>query len=196
MWVPPARGRQRYPVGMSPARAGRSPGRILCPWVLCLGTTLLVAAGCATSIGGASSGRGRSVVNPGQQSNTGWPFWPQKMRVHPLSQFVKDRHTGNLLLETRIEFSDPYGHICKAYGELVIVLHDADPSHFDEKEIGSWAEDLTDLEQNQVFYDDVTGTYLFRLEIEGMTVPDESELQVLFHSADGAMLQGTYVLQK
>ncbi len=196
MPVPPTRGRQRYPVRMSATRARRSPGRILCPWFLCLGAIVLVAAGCATGTGGAASGGGGSVVNPGQRSNTGWPFWPQKMWVHPLSQFVKDRHTGNLLLEARIEFSDPYGHTCKAYGEVVIALHDADPSHFDEREIGSWAEDLTDLGQNQVFFDDVTGTYLFRLEIEGMAVPDESELQVLFHSADGAVLQDAYVVQK
>ena len=164
--------------------------------VLWLGTIVLVASGCATSTGGASSGGGRSVVNPGQRSNTGWPFWPQQMRVHPLSQFVKDRQTGNFLLEVRLEFSDPYGHTCKAFGEVVIALRDASPSHFDEKEIASWAEDLTDLEQNQVFFDDVTGTYLFRLEIEGMTVPDESELQVLFHSADGSVLQDAYVVQK
>ena len=181
---------------MSALRPRRSPGRVLCPWALCLGTILLVEAGCATSTGRASSGGGGSVVNPGQRSNTGWPFWPQQMRVHPLSQFVKDRQTGTFLLEARIEFSDPYGHTCKAYGEVVIALHDADPSHFDDREIASWAEDLTDLEQNQVFFDDVTGTYLFRLEIEGMTVPDESELQVVFHSADGAVLQGTYVVQK
>ena len=169
--------------------------RILSPWVLCL-VVLLVAPGCATSSGGASSGGRRAVVNPGQRSNEGWPFWPQQMRVHPLSQFVKDRQTGNFILEVRIEFSDPYGHTCKAYGEVVIALHDADPLHFDEKEIGSWAEDLTDLELNQVFFDDVTGTYLFRLEIEGMTVPDECELQVLFDAADGAMLQGSYVVRK
>ncbi|TDJ58260.1 MAG: hypothetical protein E2O40_01700 [Planctomycetota bacterium] len=181
---------------MSAPRVWTSPGRILCPWVLLLGPMLLIAAGCATSSGGASSGGGKSVVNPGQQSNTGWPFWPQKMRVHPLSQFVKDRHTGNFLLEARVEFSDPYGHICKAYGEVVIALYDANPSHFEENEIGSWAEDLTDLDQNQIFFDDVTGTYLFRLEIEGMSVPDASELQILFHSADGSVLQDSYVVQK
>ncbi len=181
---------------MSATRARRSPGRILCPWFLCLGAFVLVAAGCATGTGRAASGGGGSVVNPGQRSNTGWPFWPQRMRIHPLSQFVKDRQTGNFLLEARIEFIDPYGHTCKAYGEVVIALHDANPSHFDAKEIGSWAEDLTDLEQNQVFFDDVTDTYLFRLEIEGMAVPDESELQVLFHSADGAVLQDAYVVRK
>jgi hypothetical protein len=173
-----------------------SHARILCPWVLCLGPMLMVAVGCSTSPGGGSSGGGKRVVNPGQQTNTGWPFWPEKMRVHPLSQFVKDRQTGNFLLEARVEFSDPYGHTCKAYGDVVIALHDANPSHFEDKEIGSWAEDLTDLDQNLVFFDDVTGTYLFRLEIQGMTVPDDSELQVLFHSADGSVLQDTYVVQK
>jgi hypothetical protein len=172
-------------------------GRILFRRVLFLGPMLLlVAAGCATSSGGASSGGGKSVVNPGQRSNTGWPFWPQQMRIHPLSQFVKDRQTDNFLLEARLEFSDRYGHTCKAYGDVVIALHDANPSHFEDKEIGSWAEDLTDLDQNQVFFDDVTGTYLFRLEIEGMIVPDESEIQVLFQSADGAVLQDTYVVEK
>ncbi len=175
---------------MPAACHNKSLGRVLC---LCL--MLLIPAGCATSPGGSSSGGGSTVVNPGQRSNTGWPFWPQQMRIHPLSQYVKDRQTGNFILEARVEFSDPYGHTSKAYGEIVIALHNARPS-LDDKEIAGWAEDLTDLQQNLVFFDDVTGTYLFRLETEGMAVPDESELRVIFHSADGVMLQDAYVVQK
>lgn len=187
---PPARGRQGYPAGMAAPRLLRSLGRALC---LC--AILLIPAGCATT-GGTGSGGGSTTVNPGQRSSTGWPFWPQHMRIHPLSQFVKDRQTGNPLLEARIEFSDAYGHTCKAYGEIVIALHNADPADFDEPEIATWPEDLTNLELNDVFFDDVTGTYLFRLEIEDRTVPAEAELRVIFHSADGTMMQDTYVVHK
>ena len=183
------RARHPYPDGM-PARLNRSLGP-----ALGLAAILLLQAGCATTPGRSSAGGGTPVVNPGQQSNTGWPFWPQVMRIHPLSQFVKDRQTGHFLLEVRVEFSDPFGHTSKAYGEIVIALHDARPA-FDDNEIAGWTEDLTDLQENQVFFDDVTGTYLFRLEIEDLDLADESEIRIIFHSADGAMLQDAYVVQK
>ena len=70
----------------------------------------------------------------------------------------------------------------------------SDSEQFAAQEIAKWLEDLTDLELNQVYFDDVTGTYLFRLKIEDVTLPPESELRAIFHSADGMRLRDEYVI--
>lgn len=163
--------------------------------VLCLCAGLLTQAGCVTNGSGVGTGSHAAMMTDGGQAiDTGWPFWPRRMRVHPLSQFVTDRATGKLLIEARIEFSDGYGHTCKAFGQIVIALHDADRSQFTAQEIAKWPEDLTDLDLNEVYFDDVTGTYLFRLEIQDITLPPESELRAIFHSADGMRLRAEYVI--
>lgn len=166
--------------------------------VLCLCAGLLAQAGCVTNGPGVGVGSHAAMTNMagdgGPAIDTGWPFWPRHMRVHPLTQFVEDRRTGDLLIEARIEFSDGYGHPCKAFGQIVIALHDADSEQFTAQEIAKWPEDLTDLELNQVYFDDITGTYLFRLKIEDITLPPESELRAIFRSADGMRLRDEYVI--
>ncbi len=163
--------------------------------VLCLCAGLLTQAGCVSNGSSVGTGSHAAMMNDGgQATDTGWPFWPRRMRVHPLSQFVTDRATGKLLIEARIEFSDGYGHTCKAFGQIVIALHDADRSQFTAQEIAKWPEDLTDLDLNEVYFDDVTGTYLFRLEIQDITLPPESELRAIFHSADGMRFRDEYVI--
>lgn len=162
---------------------------------LCLCAGLSIPAGCASNGSGPGNRSDAAMMTDGGQAiDTGWPFWPRHMRIHPLSQFIEDRQTGDVLIEARIEFSDGYGHPCKAFGRIVIALHDADRSQFAAQEIAKWPEDLTDLELNQVYFDDVTGTYLFRLEIADITLPAESELRAIFHSADGMRLRDEYVI--
>jgi len=118
------------------------------------------------------------------------------MRIHPLTQFMNDRQTGKLMIEARVEFFDPYGHTCKAFGQIEIALHDAEPDQFNANPIGTWPEDLTDLELNDIYFDDVTGTYLLRLQIaQDMEVPQKAELRAAYLSADGRRLQATYVIQ-
>lgn len=162
---------------------------------LCLWAGLSIQAGCASNGSGPGNRSDAAMMTDGGQAiDTGWPFWPRHMRIHPLSQFIEDRQTGDVLIEARIEFSDGYGHLCKAFGQIVIALHDADRSQFAAQEIAKWPEDLTDLELNEVYFDDVTGTYLFRLEIADITLPAESELRAIFHSADGMRLRDEYVI--
>jgi hypothetical protein len=123
-----------------------------------------------------------------------WPFWPQRMRVHPLSQFVTDRSSGERLIEVRIEFTDTNSNTSKAVGLMDIELHDGDAPPQSEP-ITRWTADLWDLEVNSERYDDVTRTYLFSLRIEDHPVPATPELRVYFLSADGGRLQAAYRLK-
>ena len=101
-----------------------------------------------------------------------------------------------LMIEARVEFLDPYGHTCKAFGQIEIALHDADPEQFNASQVGTWPEDLTDLELNEIYFDDVTGTSLLRLEInEDMEVPQQALLRAAYQSADGRRLQAAYVIR-
>ncbi len=156
--------------------------------------------GCASSSnpGRVPSGDRRepNFPNLGNVGDGSWPFWPQRVRVHPLTQFVTDRKTGHELLEVRIEFFDGWGHTCKAFGGIVIEIYDA--KNFDAKAAVSWSDDheldLANLQINSERYDDVTRTYLFSLEVEDQPIPEDAELRVYFQSGDGARLQAAYLL--
>jgi hypothetical protein len=151
------------------------------------------ATGCASS---GSNTRGRDpALRQTRITDAEWPFWPYRMRIHPLSHFVKDRDSGDLLIETRIEFEDAEGNTCKGVGLIGIELYSADVEQFVSSEaISSWSTDLGDLDVNRDHYDDVTRTYLFRLEVEDVDLPDQPELRAYFTSRDGAHLQATYKL--
>ena len=83
----------------------------------------------------------------------------------------------------------------KGSGLIDIELYNADVEQFVSSEaISSWSTDLGDLDVNRDHYDDVTRTYLFRLEVEDVDVPDQPELRTYFTSRDGAHLQATYKL--
>ena len=124
-----------------------------------------------------------------------WPLWPQRMRIHPLSQFVTNKSSGEVLIEARIEFVDAYGDTCKAVGLIDIDLHDADAARYTSEAITSWNADLWDLEINNDLYDDVTRTYLFRLQLDEHPIPLEPELRAYFLSGDGKRLQAMYRLR-
>ena len=71
-----------------------------------------------------------------------WPFWPRTMRIHPLSQVVTDRKSGELIIEARVEFLDEHGHTSKALGQLRIDLHAAGASGDELRPLTSWVIDL------------------------------------------------------
>ena len=182
--LPPPPG---YPARMM---LGRVRTRRLRALLMC--TCILVAAaagGCVTS---GPDGHRDSPPRNYRVADGEWPFWPQRMRIHPLSHFVKDRSSGDLLLEVRIELFDPEGDTCKAVGRMDIDLFDADAAKFMAEAVGSWTTDLSDLEVNQAHYDEVTRTYLFRLEVAEVPVPELPELRAYFTSGDGRHLQATY----
>ena len=164
--------------------------------VLCLIAVLGIQMGCATRKAQWDTSHDKNPTTVGPLTDTNWPFWPYDMRIHPLTQFMNDRQTDKLMIEARLEFLDPYGHTCKAFGQIEIALHDADTDQFNANPVGIWPEDLTDLELNEIYFDDVTGTYLLRLEIsEEMEVPQQALLRAAYLSADGRRLQAEYVIR-
>ena len=155
------------------------------------------AGGCAGStVPSIEAGDGPNrEPPPGRKVGPGapWPYWPQRMRVHPLSQLTRDRSTGETIIECRIEFIDPDGDTCKAVGIVDIELHDGDlpPG---SKPMAAWAADLWDPEVNRERYDEVTRTYLFSLQIDEQQLPMSPQLHVFVLAADGKQLQAAYAL--
>lgn len=117
-----------------------------------------------------------------------WPYWPRRMRIHPLTQLATDRDTGHLLIEARIEFLDVHGHTSKGVGLVLIDLHDAGRARQTEP-LETWALNLADASVNRDHYDDLTRTYLFRLEFDPRILPERPELRAYFRSAEGRRYQ-------
>lgn len=118
------------------------------------------------------------------------------MRIYPLSRLVTDRNSGDLVIEVRVEFFDAEGHTCKGVGQILVDLLDAGSTRSAEP-IQTWVADLTNLRDNRDHFDDLTLTYLFRLECDATLLPDQPQVRVYFHSADGQHLQTKlYLLKK
>jgi hypothetical protein len=124
-----------------------------------------------------------------------WPFWPERLRVHPLTRLVTDSRTGRNLLEARIEFFDAQGATTKASGQLTLRLFGdaAQPDSADPLE--TWNLNLRDLSVNAQQFDDITRTYLMRLEIDPTRLASAPELRAYFVGANGALLNGTMPLK-
>ena len=122
-----------------------------------------------------------------------WPFWPRFVRIHPLTRFTTDRETGRLLIEARLEFLDSEEHTTKGFGQVRFDLHSAS-QRGDSRSLENWNEDLRDLTVNLTHFDDVTRTYLFRLQVDEALLPKRAMLKVRFLSADGETTQADFRL--
>ncbi len=161
---------------------------------LCICGAILAAAGCASDRPGPAPGE------PGDELSTRahWPFWPKRMVIYPLSQFVTERATGQLLIEAHVEFLDEFGHTVKAVGHMTFELYAAEDLKPGAIPVARWAGmaelDLTDPHKNRDRYDPITRTYLFKLKVGRMDLPDTAELHADFQSADGQRFEADYVL--
>jgi hypothetical protein len=151
--------------------------------LLLFGTSL---AGCDTTQHPGTSG----VGNAGSDRVAPWPYWPARMRIHPLSRLVLEPDTDRVVVEVRLEFLDDDGHTTKGSGELRIDLHDASNQTW-AGSLADWKLDLADAETNRRHFDDVTQTYLFRLETESERLPPRPVMRVAFLSANGAELDSS-----
>ncbi len=132
---------------------------------------------------------------------SGWPFWPRRMRIHPLTRLVNDENLGHLVIEVRIELRDDFNHTTKGVGQVRFDLYDASDAGGDTP-LTTWDRDtdtdklldLRDLTLNARYYDDITRTYLFRLGVDPADLPAEPQLRAYFLSADGQTLTATYRL--
>lgn len=166
---------------------------------------LLLLLLCLVSGGCGSGGQRVRTEAPPPPPRTGddhvdvadgvWPFWPQQMRIHPLTQFMTDRRTGEQLIEVRIEFKDAYGHTCKAVGDVRIELY-FENSTVAQQPAVEWPGNLRDMEVNRDYFDEVTQTYVFRLNVADLEIPDELEVKAYFWSGDGRYMLDTYPIRK
>ena len=143
-----------------------------------------------TMLGGGDATRtpGSSAVGrPGSDRVAPWPYWPSQMRVHPLSRLVLEPAAERVVIETRLEFLDREGHTTKGSGELRLDLHDASNQTW-AGTLADWKLDLTDPATNLKHFDDVTQTYLFRLETDRRHLPPQPVIRASFLSANGAQL--------
>jgi len=106
------------------------------------------------------------------------------MRVHPLTRLITDVESGRLELEARVEMLDLDGQTTKAIGILTMQLYDdRDRSRFHP--IVTWRRDLADAAVNRLHYDDVTRTYLLRLELDPDRLPGSPVLKAELDASNG-----------
>ncbi len=134
----------------------------------------------------------KTAASPGAEMIMGddairWPYWPTRVRIHPLTRVVRDEKTARKLIEARIEFFDRDGSPTRGFGELRIDLHDRPTSSLLGAQ-AKWEMDLRVLEFNNERYDDVTRTYLFPLEVDPDQLLGQPVLKVYFLSAEGVAL--------
>lgn len=154
--------------------------------------TIAAAAGLLCAALGVSGCRQPSpagrpfVLSDEGTPEASWPFWARAMRIHPLSRITDDpQNPQQILVETRIEFTDSWNDPCKAVGLLTLDLLDVDdPGRFDPAR-DRYEVDLRDLAVNVERWDPVTRTYVLKLEVSRLRVPVAPRLSVTFESVDG-----------
>lgn len=134
--------------------------------------------------GDASAASSSAQRDPG----AAWPFWPTSMRFHPLTRAVHEGSANELVIEARIEFLDSDGETSKAAGQLTLQLYADVQSPSGPDALRTWNQDLRDLSINRQRYDDITRTYLFRLEMDQTELPQGAQLRAFFLSIDGQHL--------
>ncbi len=134
---------------------------------------------------GCQSGAPPTQQPPPSASNgVAWPYWPQAMRVHPLTRIMQDPASGQLMIEARIEFTDRDGVTSRSFGDLRLELVDDDAGTM----IKAWEIDLRPTDVNKNHFDVVTSTYLFKLSTGGAPLPARGLLRSAYLGENGTSL--------
>ena len=92
---------------------------------------------------------------------------PQAIRIHPFTGMRTFDETGGVKgIDVRIEALDAYGDPTKAFGKFQFTLYQFrtdSPNHRGPR-IATWEEDLLAPKQNLVHWDNITRTYVFKLQ--------------------------------
>ena len=134
-----------------------------------------------------------SATQPAEltQTDPGWRPTAVRMRVFPSTRFVSD--SGRPVLEARVEMIDEMGDSVKTSGSWRVELFsggDARPIREPRKLLYSWQIQATTLAQQQRHYDPVTRAYLFRLQMDQPTDPQQAvTVSVTFTQPGGVTLQ-------
>lgn len=112
------------------------------------------------------------------------PFAPVSLRIHPLTH-IETGPTGAPTIICHVEFKDRWHQAVKAAGPLEIQLYrpagglQADMDRQDVR----WPLPLDDLERNADWYDTVTKTYRFQLDLPpGLVPPGSKDVVVRLHA--------------
>ena len=158
------------------------------------------AVGAAIPLGGCESlfgpGQDQAFVEPPAEGETPvWPFWPRQMRIHPLTRLSGDPDSNQRTLEVRLEFKDQFDYPTKMVGQIRIDLF---PQHGVDAEADHelmWNVDLREMVKNNSAFDEVTQTYLFRLEIGEMSLEGPIEIVVYALSNDRRDFRASHRLE-
>lgn len=144
---------------------------------------------------GPAAGGGSNTATQGSDTAATWPYWPVSMRVHPLTRLTSDAHSGQGIIECRLEFMDRDGQTSRAVGQLTVQLYPDGNTPTGSGAMETWNQDLRDQLANRQQYDDVTRTYLLRLQLT-QPPPAGCELRAFFLSSDGQRLTATMRLRQ
>jgi hypothetical protein len=92
---------------------------------------------------------------------------------------VDDPGGGGVIIECRVEFNDADAQTTKAAGQLTLQVYPDALTLTGTAALETWNQDLRDLALNRRQYDDVTRTYLFRLQMNA-ALPPNAELRAFF----------------
>ena len=161
--------------------------------LLILLTTWLPAATACHSQPGSPPGQ------PGKAEDSAdavWPFWPERMRLHPLTRLTSDAQLGRPIIECRVEFQDIDGQTTKATGQVRFELVEGGSDDATAAPRRSWPEqDLRDLKTNRLRFDDVTRTYLFPIDVKADDLAGGPRLWAYFLSADGRLMKDSFTIR-
>jgi hypothetical protein len=165
--------------------------------LLVAAATLLLVTGCVATedaregdamVPQAGAGN-RPAARDDQVAAARWPYWPRSLRVHPLTRLMTEDRTGDLILEVRVELFDVDGDTSKGAGVLTVELYDLGDER-SEHLLADWVVDLADETKNRLHFDEVTRTYLLRLQLTPAQVPPEPVVRARFESIEGRMMSG------
>jgi len=141
-------------------------------------------------MGGAAESTTTSIIS------ARWPFWPVRVRIHPLTMLSSDLDTGEPIVEARVEMLDQFGDTMKGVAQFRFELHRLDPGEGPGDPVRVWNVDLRNVEANARHWDRVTRTYLFRLALESPLEPDADwHLRAYVLSIDGRQFTTTRSLR-
>ncbi len=125
--------------------------------------TLLAGSGCLRSkTSGLTPTEGGARVEARTEVKV-WPFVPQSIRIHPITQAQVDGKGPRILCH--VECRDRSGETTKAIGILRVQLLEqsrtVEPGM--EQIAATWVTDLSDLDTNDKMYDPATRTYRLSL---------------------------------
>lgn len=127
-----------------------------------LAAGLLILGGCRFKGGPAATTR-PTTTQPTQSA--AWQPRPVRLRIYPATRIVREQ--GRLLLKAQLQCFDQMGDPIKAVGAVQFELFASDHGGTTlGRRLYRWQARLDTLEQQKLYYDPVTATYVFRLHVQ------------------------------